>query len=186
MPQSLNGKTALVTGASRGISRTIAERLAADGATVALTYSASKTGANEAVAAIERAGGMAFALQADLVDAASIPALFDELDRELTNRKGSNKLDILVNNAGNAGWGGLADATPVYPSLGFVHQVVATKWGVRGSSRRRRPVALAMALAIAAGVGPWEPSPAPKKGAPGRSMRWTSIFSGTSEKRMMG
>ena len=113
MSQSLNGKTALVTGASRGIGRTIAERLAADGATVALTYNASKTGANEAVAAIERAGGMAFALQADLADAASIPALFDELDRELTNRKGSNKLDILVNNAGNAGWGGFADATPV-------------------------------------------------------------------------
>ncbi|RVJ14768.1 SDR family NAD(P)-dependent oxidoreductase [Sinorhizobium medicae] len=112
MAQTLNGKTALVTGAGRGIGRTIAERLAADGATVAITYNASSAGAEEAVAAIERAGGTAFALQADLSDAGSIPGLYDELDRELTERKGSRTLDILVNNAGNSGWGGLSDATP--------------------------------------------------------------------------
>jgi NAD(P)-dependent dehydrogenase (short-subunit alcohol dehydrogenase family) len=107
-----NGKTALVTGASRGIGRAIAERFAAKGATVAITYNASSAGAEEAVAAIEKAGGTAFALHADLADAGSIPGLFDELDRELTERKGSKTLDILVNNAGNSGWGGLSDATP--------------------------------------------------------------------------
>lgn len=112
MSQSLVGKTALVTGGSRGIGRSIAERLAQEGATVALTYNASKAGADEVVAAIEKAGGSAFALHADLVDAHAIPALFEQLDGALSERNGSNALDILVNNAGNSGWGGLSDATP--------------------------------------------------------------------------
>lgn len=112
MSQLLVGKTALVTGGSRGIGRAIAERLAKEGATVALTYNANKAGAEEVVAAIGRDGGRAFALQADLVDAAAIPAMFAALDGELVERTGSTVLDVLVNNAGNSGWGGLADATP--------------------------------------------------------------------------
>ena len=112
MSQSLVGKAALVTGGSRGIGRSIAERLAKEGATVALTYNTSKAGADEAVAAIEKAGGRAFALYADLVDAGAIPAWFETLDGELMERHGGNTLDILVNNAGNSGWGGLSDATP--------------------------------------------------------------------------
>jgi 3-oxoacyl-[acyl-carrier protein] reductase len=64
----LGAKIALVTGASRGIGRAIALRLAAEGATVAIHYNAGKTQADAVVSEIVRSGGAAFALQADLSD----------------------------------------------------------------------------------------------------------------------
>jgi 3-oxoacyl-[acyl-carrier protein] reductase len=91
---NLEGKSALVTGASGGIGRAIAEALAHAGASVALNYSRNAARAEEAVAAIEEAGGQAFAVQADVTDPAAVEAMV----AQTVERWG--KLDILVNNSG--------------------------------------------------------------------------------------
>ncbi len=92
---TLKGKTALVTGASRGIGRSIAERLAADGATVAVHFGSNETAAKETVAAIEAAGGEAFPVRAELGVDGDVDVLFGALEAGLAGRP----LDIVVNNA---------------------------------------------------------------------------------------
>jgi NAD(P)-dependent dehydrogenase (short-subunit alcohol dehydrogenase family) len=98
----------VVTGASRGIGRAIAERLAADGALVAVHYGSNQVAAEETVARIARAGGNAFAIRAGLGDDQGVDALFGGLDEGLSGRA----LDILVNNAAVPPAGPIESSTP--------------------------------------------------------------------------
>ena len=90
----LDGKTALVTGASRGIGRAIALCLAAEGARVAINYAGNVKAAEEVKAAVEAAGGAAILCQADISDSAAVEAMVADVVKEF------GTIDILVNNAG--------------------------------------------------------------------------------------
>jgi 3-oxoacyl-[acyl-carrier protein] reductase len=94
MSLSLEGRSALVTGSSRGIGRAIAERLAADGAAVVINYTRQAKPAQEIVKSIVNKGGKAVAVQADVAKPTEVRHLFDEAEKAV------GRLDIVVANAG--------------------------------------------------------------------------------------
>jgi Dehydrogenases with different specificities (related to short-chain alcohol dehydrogenases) len=100
---SLSGKTALVTGASRGLGRAIALRLAQDGAAVVVNYRERASEAEAVAQEIRAGGGKAIALQAQVADAAQVRSMLERATREL------GPVDILINNAGVLIRGDLAD-----------------------------------------------------------------------------
>jgi 3-oxoacyl-[acyl-carrier protein] reductase len=101
----LKDQVAVVTGASKGIGAGIAKALAAEGASVVVNYSSSKSGADKVVAEIVKKGGKAIAVQGDVSRQADITRLFAE------TKKAYGRLDILVNNAGLYAFGPLESVT---------------------------------------------------------------------------
>src|SRR3954469_15661714 len=99
-----NGKVAIVTGASRGIGASIAQRLARDGFTVIVNYAGSAKSAEDVVAQIEAAGGRASTAQADVSDAAAVARMFESAEAAFGG------VDVLVNNAGIMKLASIADS----------------------------------------------------------------------------
>src|SRR5689334_8688825 len=102
----LKGKVAVVTGASKGIGAGIAKALAAEGAAVVVNYASSRAGADKVVAEIEKAGGKAVAIQADMSKPADVTRLFAE------SKKALGTPNVLVNNAGVYRFDPLEAVTP--------------------------------------------------------------------------
>ncbi len=125
----LNGKVGVVTGASKGLGASIAEHLAAEGASVIVNYATSKAGAEAVVSRIAKKGGKATAVQADVAKPAEIERLFQE------TKKAYGKLDILVNNAGVYEFAPLEQITPEHIqkhfSLNVAGLLLTTKEAVR-------------------------------------------------------
>jgi NAD(P)-dependent dehydrogenase (short-subunit alcohol dehydrogenase family) len=114
MSGDLQGKTALVTGASRGIGRATAEQLTGAGALVAVHYAKNVNAAEETLASIEAKGGQAFLIQAEFGKPGAIEKLVRELEAGLVRRTGNPGLDILINNAGGGGYATVPDTSEAF------------------------------------------------------------------------
>src|SRR5947207_9183507 len=101
----LNGKVAVVTGASKGIGAGIAKEFASEGASVVVNYASAKSDADKVIDEITRRGGKAVAVQANVAKKSEVERLFAETE------KAFGKIDILVNNAGVYEWVPLEDVT---------------------------------------------------------------------------
>ena len=130
MSGSLQGKVAIVTGASKGIGAAIARGLAAEGAAVVVNYASSKAGADKVVAEIEKAGGKAVAVHGDVAKEAEVKRLFVEANEAF------GRLDILVNNAGVYQFGALEDVTEAEFHRQFDTNVLGPILATREAAKR--------------------------------------------------
>ena len=144
-------RTAIVTGASKGIGAAIATRLSADGIAIVVNYARDRAAAERVVAAIERGGGRAIAMPADIADPAGMPALFDAAETAFGG------VDILVNNAGIMQLAPLADCddaafdSQVATNLGGVFR------GMREAAKRMRDGGRIISLSSSV-VGLYQPT----------------------------
>ena len=126
----LKGKTAIVTGASKGIGAAIARSLAKAGASVVVNYASDKAGADRAVADIEAAGGKAIAVQGDVSKEADVLKLFEATDAAF------GKVDVLVNNAGVYQFAPLEEVTVEHFHRHFDINVLGALLATREAAKR--------------------------------------------------
>jgi len=138
MTKVLQGKTALVTGASRGLGRATAQKLAASGALVAINYATNEEAAHETLASIEAKGGQGFLIRKVLGTSRSAEELAAALDAELTKRTGDPGLDILVNNVGGGVYATIDQTTPEIYETTVSNNMGATFWVTRAVKPRLR------------------------------------------------
>jgi 3-oxoacyl-[acyl-carrier protein] reductase len=127
---NLQGKVAVVTGASKGIGAAIARQLAAAGAAVVVNYDSSRAGADKVVKEIAAAGGRALAVQASVAKEQDVKRLFDEAESHF------GRVDVLVNNAGVYAFAPLEDVTEAEYRRQFDTNVLGTLLASREAARR--------------------------------------------------
>jgi 3-oxoacyl-[acyl-carrier protein] reductase len=168
--RELAGKGAIVTGASRGIGRAIADLLAERGAAVAVNYKSDEAAARETVAAIERVGGRALAIQADVADVASIARMFDKAEAEL------GPLDVVVANAGFVLGKKAVDISEADYDAVFATNARGAFFTMQQGARRLRDGGRIVAIS-AAGTRTWFPGMSLYLGSKGALEQFVRVFS---------